>query len=64
MSGEVWDERKVMELDNEHLLEDCMEMAGMLDEVECLLLAYKKSGDGRLLEIALKLIGAEEGKDE
>ena len=64
MSGEMWDERKVMELDNEHLLEDCMEMAGMLDEVESLLLAYKKSGDARLLDIALKLIGAEEDSDE
>lgn len=64
MSAEMWDEGKVMELDNEYLLEDCIRMADMLDEVEALIVAYQKTSDARLLNIALQVIGAGENEDE
>ena len=64
MSAEMWDEGKVLEMDNEYLLDDCIRMAGMLDEVESLIKAYQKTGDSRLLGIALQVIGAEEDGNE
>lgn len=63
MSGEMWDERKVMELDNEHLLEDCMEMAGMLDKIESLIVAFKATKDERLLDVMLFVIGGEDSDE-
>lgn len=64
MSAEKWDEGKVLELDNEHLLDDCIRMADMLDEVEALIKAYQQTSDARLLNIALQVIGAGEDEDE
>jgi hypothetical protein len=64
MSAEMWDEGKVLELDNEYLLEDCIRMADMLDEVEALIVAYQKTSDARLLNIALQVIGAGGDEDE
>lgn len=64
MSAEMWDEGRVMELDNEYLLEDCIRMADMLDEVEALIVAYQKTSDARLLDIALQVIGAGGDEDE
>jgi hypothetical protein len=64
MSAEMWDEGKVLELNNEYLLEDCIRMADMLDEVEALIVAYQKTSDARLLNIALQVIGAGGDEDE
>jgi hypothetical protein len=60
MSAEMWDERKVLELDNETLLDDCMEMAGMLDKIESLIVAFKATKDERLLDVMLFVIGGED----
>ncbi len=63
MSGEIWDERKVLELDNETLLDDCMEMAGMLDKIESLIAAFKATKDERLLDVMLYVLGGEDSDE-
>lgn len=63
MSAEAWDNQYI-ELTPEELMESCVEMTKLLDQTVALIKAFKNSGDERLLDILLEMIGMDEEDEE
>lgn len=62
MTAEAWDNQRI-ELTMDELLDYVVEQQQMLDQVGSLINAYRRTGDERLLDILLAMIG-EEGEEE
>lgn len=62
MSAEAWNNQYI-ELSHAELLESCIEMTKMLDQVASLVEAFKKTGDERLLDVVLDMIGVNEDEE-
>ena len=59
MTAEAWNDQRV-ELTMDELMEACVDMSRLLDQAVALVRAYRESGDERLLDILLEMIGNEE----
>ena len=59
MTAEAWNDQRV-ELTIDELMEACVDMSRLLDQTVALIRAYRESGDERLLDILLDMIGNEE----
>ena len=59
MTAEAWNDQRV-ELTIDELMEACVDMSRLLDQTVALIRAYRQSGDERLLDILLDMIGNEE----
>lgn len=62
MSAEAWNNQYI-ELSQEELLESCVDMSRLLDQTVALIEAFKKTGDERLLDVVLDMIGTSEGQE-